>query len=536
MLVLGSAVMAQTINRNQVSVAHFQEDDSAILDGRYFASLVRGETRNFTEIPLASTLLTYSNFSSRLIQKPEFISYSVNAAYYRSASSGFGYNIYTDITLSAGTDAQAGNHVVKILFNFGSDPGGTFLRSDTLTINLTIYEENLQWDLVLARDNADYYDCMAVEGPNIFLGHNRDSASGKSGKILFSNDDGANWATVEISSTVKIVRAVSVKNGIIYAGTDAGVFVSSDSVVSWTRINQGMSDYSARGFVWLGSDLFAYTESGGVYRLISGSTAWTPVNNGFTSLYLKSMGVMNGTLFAGTQAGVFTSSDRGDTWSKANTGLPTDATATSFAAIGTTIFAGFSSYKGVYFSSNNGLEWTKAGTGFVSSDIRALAVRGTSLFAGGAPGISLSLDYGATWGPVYNSSITSSTVALAVNRNYLFVDTYNNGIFRLRLSQLLLTEIMTPPLADPPLYTLEQNYPNPFNASTTFRFTLTKSALVTVSIYDVLGRQVDQLVSERMAPGIYSTRWDAQKFAAGIYFCRLQADQHIEPRRILLLK
>ena len=76
-----------------VADAHLQANASALLDGRYSASLVRGETRKFTEIPVASTLLTYSHYSTFLIQKPDFVSYSVDAARYRPASSGFGYNI-----------------------------------------------------------------------------------------------------------------------------------------------------------------------------------------------------------------------------------------------------------------------------------------------------------------------------------------------------------------------------------------------------------------------------------------------------------
>jgi len=82
---------------------------------------------------------------------------------------------------------------------------------------------------------------------------------------------------------------------------------------------------------------------------------------------------------------------------------------------------------------------------------------------------------------------------------------------------------------------LEQNYPNPFNPSTTIRFALPKQSFVTLAIYDLLGREVATLVSEELAPGYYTAKWEANE-PSGVYFYKLEAGDFSETRKLLLLK
>ncbi len=65
---------------------------------------------------------------------------------------------------------------------------------------------------------------------------------------------------------------------------------------------------------------------------------------------------------------------------------------------------------------------------------------------------------------------------------------------------------------------MQQNYPNPFNPSTTISFSLPLNSFVSLKIYDILGREVANLVSEQMAGGNHSVVWDASKFSGGTYF------------------
>ena len=83
---------------------------------------------------------------------------------------------------------------------------------------------------------------------------------------------------------------------------------------------------------------------------------------------------------------------------------------------------------------------------------------------------------------------------------------------------------------------LEQNYPNPFNPSTTINFSLAKSGQVTMSVYDVLGRQVSVLVNEKREAGSYEVKFDGSNLANGVYFYRLQAGDFVQSRKLVLLK
>ncbi len=90
--------------------------------------------------------------------------------------------------------------------------------------------------------------------------------------------------------------------------------------------------------------------------------------------------------------------------------------------------------------------------------------------------------------------------------------------------------------SQPDTFPTLQNYPNPFNPSTRITFTLSARAFVTLRIFDSLGREVSALVSEEMAPGTYSKRWNAERMPSGTYFARLQAGSCFVSKKMILLK
>jgi hypothetical protein len=93
-------------------------------------------------------------------------------------------------------------------------------------------------------------------------------------------------------------------------------------------------------------------------------------------------------------------------------------------------------------------------------------------------------------------------------------------------------------------FSLYQNYPNPFNPSTKIIFTIPfviaretkQSQLVTLKIYDVLGKEISTLVNEEKAPGNYVVDFVAANLPSGIYFYKLQAGSFIETKKMILLK
>jgi len=88
----------------------------------------------------------------------------------------------------------------------------------------------------------------------------------------------------------------------------------------------------------------------------------------------------------------------------------------------------------------------------------------------------------------------------------------------------------------PDMYTLKQNYPNPFNPSTTITFSIGTYSYISLRVYDVLGREVATIVSEKLPAGNYSRQWNAAKMPSGIYFYRLQAGSFTETKKLVLLR
>ena len=85
-------------------------------------------------------------------------------------------------------------------------------------------------------------------------------------------------------------------------------------------------------------------------------------------------------------------------------------------------------------------------------------------------------------------------------------------------------------------YSLSQNYPNPFNPSTKIEFKIPESGLVSLKIYDLLGREVKTLVNEEMQTGIYKIDFDASGLASGIYFYTLNTGEFNSTKKMVLLK
>jgi len=100
----------------------------------------------------------------------------------------------------------------------------------------------------------------------------------------------------------------------------------------------------------------------------------------------------------------------------------------------------------------------------------------------------------------------------------------------------------------PKSYFLSQNYPNPFNPSTKIKFSVpllnqggvapteVGDGVVSVIIFDILGREVTTIVNEQLHPGIYEAEFDGTNYPSGVYFYKLVTDGFTETKRMVLLK
>ena len=93
----------------------------------------------------------------------------------------------------------------------------------------------------------------------------------------------------------------------------------------------------------------------------------------------------------------------------------------------------------------------------------------------------------------------------------------------------------------PEIFTLYQNYPNPFNPITTLRYDLPEQAFVTLTIFDMLGREVNQLVKGTQEAGFRRIQWNGsdnmgRPVSAGVYLYQIRADEFVHTRKMMLLK
>jgi len=93
----------------------------------------------------------------------------------------------------------------------------------------------------------------------------------------------------------------------------------------------------------------------------------------------------------------------------------------------------------------------------------------------------------------------------------------------------------------PIAYNIYNAYPNPFNPKTTLRYDLPEDGLVNITVYDMLGNVVNNLVNTNQSSGYKSIQWDAtnnqgEPVSAGVYLYKIQAGEFVDTKKMVLLK
>ncbi len=88
----------------------------------------------------------------------------------------------------------------------------------------------------------------------------------------------------------------------------------------------------------------------------------------------------------------------------------------------------------------------------------------------------------------------------------------------------------------PTNFALQQNYPNPFNPATVINYSLLRSKMVSIRVYDLIGNEIVNLVNEEKLAGRYSVNFNASNLSSGVYFYRMLAGSFVETKKLILLK
>ncbi|MBU0475963.1 MAG: T9SS type A sorting domain-containing protein [Bacteroidetes bacterium] len=85
-------------------------------------------------------------------------------------------------------------------------------------------------------------------------------------------------------------------------------------------------------------------------------------------------------------------------------------------------------------------------------------------------------------------------------------------------------------------YELQQNYPNPFNPSTTINYSIAKDSNVDISVFNILGQKVKNLVNSRHSAGVYNVKFEASNLSSGVYIYQIKADNILISKKMMLVK
>ena len=191
------------------------------------------------------------------------------------------------------------------------------------------------------------------------------------GGIYISDDNGVNWSDngihwpeSDFTAGAEDINSFALPGDIIFAGTNHGVFRSTDNGANWNALNFGLSYGSVDGIyghapqvmmlATMGNGIFAGTTGGGVFHSIDDGDSWIPVNNGLASQSIYGLAGIGNYIFAGAFQ-----------WSRNSIG-------------------------GVFLSTNYGASWTSVDSGLTQRTVNVLASQGRDLFAGTNDGVSVS--------------------------------------------------------------------------------------------------------------------------------------------------
>ena len=389
---------------------------------------------------------------------------------------------------------------------------------------------------------------MAIHDSTVFLyGYN-------GGAFVYrSTNNGTNWTNVadQFPQSDQILFIYSMGSEVFAAVGSNDIYSSTNDGINWNKkstVPQATGP-TASGLVNLTSDgtsLFAVTNRASVFKSTDNGSTWNEIHIDYSpaQLYGFDFAIIGSKMvFSAANLGTFYTTDGGTNWSLKNS----------------PIVGSVHPFKNEFYGSSNGLYKFVADTGWAPynsglpvsafastkceiSNSQNIFTYYTDLLAGSK--IFVSSDNGNNWNEAGTDLPTSTTSALndfmTVTDNYLYCYIYSlfpssaTGVYKLPLQSA--TGIEKANSGIPANFVLSQNYPNPFNPSTNIKFQISKSSFVSLKIYDVLGKEVANLVSENLNAGSYTYNFDASGLTSGIYFYTLKTNNFIETKKMILIK
>lgn len=369
---------------------------------------------------------------------------------------------------------------------------------------------------------------LAVKNNNIFAGTEEG--------VYISTNNGDYWEKTSFNNQQGNILLVNENN--IYLGTDSGVFLSTNNGQNWVQTE--LKHRRVWSFAVKGNNIFAGTAGHGVYLSTNNGVNWQ--QSGLTNYFISSLAVSGNNIFAGDWESptVFRSTNNGTNWMQTYLGYAIYRVVLCLAVKENYIFAGTDNY-GVFYSSNNGINWTQT----VLNNFSVLSIKTNSnyLFVGATSyssgGVYLSSNNGVSW-ILRNQGLNPFNIwSLITTSQYIFAGT-DSSVWRRSLSEIIGIQKISTNIPDK--FSFSQNYPNPFNPTTSIRYKVESRKFIRLIVYDILGKEIATLVNEKLNAGEYEVQFPNEQLTnvqlpSGVYFYSLFAEGNlIETKKMVLLK
>ncbi len=445
----------------------------------------------------------------------------------------------------------------------------------TICFTLISYSLIGQW-----RQTNDLYEKNVISivvfhdktgNTNLFAGTDYLSSA----HVYRSTNNGLNWNEADSGLTTSVFSlAVSpspdtMRSTGIFATTEEGVYLSNNNGSSWSKIDSGFIYNDARAIAFSSvkskTRLFVgvddYYNKSEIYVSSNYGKTWDPFNFGLTTgafiNVISTITDKEGTtyLLVGSNKGIYIINVDEIWWEGDFLTELSNNSINSIAVSGSNVFA--STDQGVFHSSDCGLNWREINDGLQDSSgstqyiiINTIAeyqdeMGKTYLFAGSSgqsPNVFLSTNNGASWFAVNSGFPLGVKVnAFVFSDGFIFAGvsgyegTRQNGIWKCPISSMI-TSVEKNQNNILNHFELKQNYPNPFNPATKIKYQLASSGIVSLKVYDILGREVATLVNETKSAGNYEANFNAANLSSGIYLYKIQAGNFTESKKMILLK
>lgn len=316
------------------------------------------------------------------------------------------------------------------------------------------------------------------------------------------------------------------------------VYKSINSGNNWTKMDS-IGNASANECFFVDDNTgFVIGRFTQIYKTTNGAVSWTAFptssTNGFNSIYF--IDYNTGYVCSGNANPqlIYKTTNNGTNWIQIYSMTGSSFNDIYFVNSST----GYLAARGILKSTDGGNTWLQKSPNYYDY---FYGIRFSSQNTGYAFGVYGKMikttDAGETWGelPMPTDLMGSDMHFINENTGYFVGDqgmilkTTNGG-------GNVINGINDPVFEIPGDYRLSQNFPNPFNPVTTINFSIPKYSQIRISIYDILGKEIDVIVNGYLSPGNYNIEWNAQNFASGVYFYELKTGEFIERRKMVLIK